>query len=195
MTKWEYLQQEIEHKGIYRCEPGVHIPAKAPNQNYTWQFYLRRCMFNPRFMLTAAELLLEKIDLTGKQLGACEDAGVPIACAMSHLSGVPVVSIKKARKVYGLLNFTEGPITGQPVVLVDDLAGSQNTLKKAESLLKAFGVPVDTKYVTLLNKTQGTHQTYLDAELISLFTCEDFAMSWDAYKTKYNKEPNFGFFC
>ena len=193
--KLEYLQQEIEHKAIYRNKPGIYIPGKAPNKRYSWQFYLRRVMYDPRFVLTAAELMIDKLDLDNVQLGACEDAGVPMACAISMLTGIPVLSIKKSRKAYGLLNFTEGPITGKPVLLVDDLAGSQNTLRQAEKLLTAFKIPIAKQYATLINKTQGTHPTYLDRELVSLFTCEDFAMNWEDYKTKYNKEPEFGFYC
>jgi len=191
----DYLQQEIEHRGIYRCEPGTCIPSKEPNSAYTWQFYLRRCMYNPQFLMKAAAELIMRLDLKDKQLGACEDAGVPLACAISMLAEVPMLTIKKSRKAYGLLNFTEGPITGKPVVLVDDLAGSQNTLMKAAALLKEFRVPVDNQYVTLVNKTQGTNPTYLNGKLISLFTCEDFALSWDDYKKKYKKVPDFGFFC
>ena len=195
MSKWEYLQQHIEHHGIYRCRPGTSIPAKAPNNVYTWQFYLRRCMYDPKFILTAAELILDKVNLLNTQLGACEDAGVPLASAISMLTGTPMMSIKKSRKAYGLLNFTEGMITGDPVILVDDLAGSAATLRSAQKLLKAFNIPLAGQYITLINKTQGTHDTYLDAELVSLFTCEDFAMSWEDYETKYNKEPSFGFYC
>ena len=195
MNKWEYLQQQIEHNGIYRCSPGTSIPSKAPNSVYTWQFYLRRVMYDPKFILIAAEQVLDKVNLLNKQIGACEDAGVPLACAMSMLTGTPMMSIKKSRKAYGLLNFTEGTITGDPVVLVDDLAGSAGTLRSAQQLLKTFKIPMADQYVTLINKTQGTHDTYLDAELVSLFTCEDFAMSWEEYVTKYNKEPEFGFYC
>jgi hypothetical protein len=45
-----------------------------------------------------------------------------------------------------------------------------------------------------VNKTQGTHaENYLgDSKLVSLFTCEDFAMSWAAYLEKYNRDPAFG---
>lgn len=195
MNKWEYLQQQIEHHGIYRCPPGTDIPGKKPGKIYTWQFYLRRVMFDPKFIMIAAEQILDKVNLLNTQLGACEDAGVPLACALSMLTGTPMMTIKKTRKAYGLLNFTEGIITGDPVVLVDDLAGSAATLRSAQSLLKTFKIPMADQYITLVNKTQGTHDTYLDAELVSLFTCEDFAMSWKAYVTKYNKEPEFGFYC
>lgn len=191
----EYLRDEIEHNGIYRCTPGTFIPGKAPGKIYTWQFYLRRVMYDPKFIKGAAEMLIEKLDLENKQLGACEDAGVPLACAISYITGIPVLSIKKARKAYGLLNFIEGPITGNPVVLIDDLAGSQDTLIKAVNTLRALDIPVANQYATLINKTQGTHNTYLKSELVSLFTCEDFAMSWKEYVEKYNKEPEFGYLC
>lgn len=191
----EYLRREIEHNGIYRCRPGIVIPAKAPNRGYTWQFYLRRCLYNPQFMLTAANEIISRVDLKNKQLGACEDAGVPIALAISHLTGIPVLTIKKTRKSYGLLNFTEGKVTGDPVVLVDDLAGSQTTFRKAKELLETFNIPVDDQYIALVNKTQGTHDSYLSGKLISLFTCEDFAMTWEKYIEKYGVEPNFGYYC
>ena len=103
MNKLEYLRNEIEHKGIYRVTPGAFIPGKAPGTRYIWQFYLRRVMYDPKFILTAAELLIEKLDLENKQLGACEDAGVPLACAISNMTGIPMLSVKKARKVYGLM--------------------------------------------------------------------------------------------
>ena len=197
LDKLEYLRAEIDHHGVYRVPPkGRNLPAKAPNRGYSWQFYLRRCLFDPKFVLTAAQLLVDKLPDKNIQIGACEDAGVPLGLAMAAVLGTPMISVKKSRKVYGLLNFTEGVATGKPIVLVDDLAGSQDTLKKSVSILHAFGLPTADFYVALVDKTQGTHkQNYVGAkELISLFTCEDFALPWDDYVNKYNREPNFGKF-
>ena len=192
---WEYLRNEVEHKGIYRVPPnGRNLPAKAPNRGYSWQFYLRRCLFDPKFVIGAAELLVNKLPDKNIQIGACEDAGVPLGLAMSAILGTPMISVKKSRKVYGLLNFTEGVATGKPIVLVDDLAGSQDTLKKSVSILHAFNLPTADFYVALVDKTQGTHKNnYVGAkELISLFTCDDFAMSWSEYVEKFQKNPEFG---
>jgi len=194
-SKLEYLRQEIEENGIYRVAPdGNRLPAKQPNMSYTWQFYLRRCMFDPKFISTAAELLVENLPSTDIQIGACEDAGVPLGAAMAAVLGTPMISIKKSRKVYGLMNFTEGKATGKPILLVDDLAGSQSTLKVAAKTLEAFKLPVADQYATLINKTQGTHpESYMQQrQLISLFTCDDFAMSWSAYVEKYGRTPDFG---
>jgi orotate phosphoribosyltransferase len=191
--KIAYLQSEIEHKAIYRCRPGDSLPAKQPNTIYTWQFYLRRVMFDPKFVLTAAELLVDMLPDKDVQICACEDAGVPLGLAMASVMETPLLTIKKSRKAYGLLNFTEGPVTGRPIVLVDDLAGSQTTLRNAARTLTAFNVPLSKFYVTLLNKTRDSHDAYLKNKgLISLFTCEDFALTWNEYVTRYDKEPEFG---
>ena len=194
-AKWEYLRNEIEHRAVYRVAPnGRKIPGKKPNTSYGWQIYLRRCMFDPKFVFTAAELLVNKLPDKNVQIGACEDAGVPLGLAMATILGTPMISLKKARKVYGLLNFTEGRTTGQPILLVDDVAGSQNTLKTAAKTLEAFNLPLADQYCTLINKTQATHpDAYVkQKELISLFTCEDFAMGWKAYVEKFKREPDFG---
>ena len=170
--------------------------GKAPAMRYAWQFYLRRVMYDPKFIKTVAELLAERIDLSQVQVGACEDAGVPLGCALSALSGVPMLSIKKTRKAYGLLNFTEGPITGKPIMLVDDIAGSQNTLRQAKYILEAYRLPIHKQYATIVSKTQGTHDTYLNEnELVHLLTCEDFAMKYVDYVAKYGKNPDFGLMC
>ena len=191
--KLEYLRNEIEHKAIYRCRPGETIPGKIANTRYIWQFYLRRCLYDPRFVFTAAELLVDRLPSRYFQVAACEDAGVTLGLAMASILGTPMLSVKKERKVYGLYNFTEGPIVGLPILLVDDLAGSHDTLRKASRTLQLFNLPVAKEYVTLINKTQGTHDSYLkDRELINLFTCDDFAMTWDAYLAKYQREPRFG---
>lgn len=194
-VKFEYLRSEIDHKAIYRVAPtGRKLLAKAPAAYYTWQIYLRRCMFDPKFVYTAADLLLKKMPEGVFQFAAVEDAGVSLTQAMATLSGRSWISVKKQRKVYGLHNWTEGRVTGDPLVLVDDLAGSQASLRTARSVLRAYKLEVAPYYATIIDKTQGTHQSnYLnDFQLISLFTCEDFALSWNAYREKYRCDPDFG---
>lgn len=194
-SKREYLRSEIEQRGIYRVAPGHRsLPGKAAASHYTWQFYLRRCMFDPKFVFTAAELLIDQLTQKDVQIGACEDAGVPLGLAMSTILDTPMISIKKARKAYGLLNFTEGRSVDKPILLVDDLAGSQNTLRSAARILQSFKLTLADEYATLINKTNGTHnENYINNKrLVSLFTCEDFAMSWKAYVEKFNKDPVFG---
>ena len=188
---WEYLRDEIENYGIYRVPPNRgDMLAKAPNQTYRWQFYLRRCLFDPKFVLTAAQLLVAKLPDKNIQIAACESAGVPLGLAMSAVLGEPMLSVKKERKVYGLMNFTEGMVSGKPSVVV----GSQSTLKIAVNTLNAFGLATADHYVALVDKTQYGHaKNYVGSkELISLFVCEDFALSWSDYVEKFKRDPQFG---
>ena len=193
MDTREYLRTEIEHRGIYRCEPGTRIPAKAKDKYYTWQFYLRRCLYDPEFTNAAADLLVELLISHDVQVGACEDAGVVLGMAIAERLNTPMFSIKKQPKAYGLQNKLEGRLTGQPVLLVDDLAGSQATLRSSRQMLTMMNIPIAREYVTLINKTTGTHDAYLDdMKLISLFSCDDFKLTWADYVTEYNKRPEFG---
>jgi adenine/guanine phosphoribosyltransferase-like PRPP-binding protein len=195
IEKWQYLRSEIEHKGIYRTRPNAKmIPAKAPNQGYTWQFYLRRCLFDPIFALTAAELLVTELPDKDVQIAACEEAGISLGLAMSAFLGVPMLSVKKERKPYGLLNFTEGRVIGKPLLLVDDLAGSQRTLMSAMNVLNAFKLPIANEYVALVNKTDHPVNLIQSKQLLCLFTKNEFALTWQEYVDKYNQEPDFGRF-
>lgn len=195
LKKREFLRSEIEHKAIYRVAPGSpKLLAKSPNAYYTWQIYLRRCMFDPEFVYAAAELLLDSLPQGRFQFAAVEDAGNPLAQALGTITNTPWISVKKQRKLYGLHNWTEGRVSGDPIILVDDLAGSKSSLKSAKSVLLAFKLNLAPYYLTVIDKTQGTHNnSYInDFKLVSLFTCEDFSMTWNAYKEKYRCDPDFG---
>jgi adenine/guanine phosphoribosyltransferase-like PRPP-binding protein len=191
----EQMVEMIDHRAIYRCGPTSdfpYLPGKAPNKWYQWQFYTRRLLYNPQFLTSAVDLLLPHLNLENVQFGACEDAGVALAVALSMRTGVSMFSIKKTRKAYGLLNFTEGPILDKPVLLVDDVAGSQTTLRNAEALLKQFGLPCGPQYCTLINKNVEGHDTYLDKQLVSLFNADEFALTWSQYEQRYGHPPLFG---
>lgn len=191
----EELKHAIEHHGIYRCGPHQLFPAlpgKSPNAWYQWQFYLRRVLLNPRHSRTAAKHLLDGFDVSNVQFAACEDAGVPLGYALADLTGLNLFTIKKTRKAYGLLNFTEGLVEDRPVILVDDVAGSTSTLKKAQALLKHFNLPT-IAYFTLVNKNVSGHsEAYLDVPMVSCFTAEQFALTYDEYVHAYGREPAFG---
>jgi len=192
------VRTRIDHHGIYRVKPGLQrLPGKAPNSWYSWQFYLRRVLYDPACLRTIVDALAERLDLSYTQLGACEDAGVCLATALSLRTGVSMFSIKKRRKDYGLLNFTEGPILDRPVLLVDDVSGSQTTLRRAAHFIKLhLNLPPAGQYAVVVNKDVATHTgAYLDGPtLVSLFDASEFALTWDDYYARYGVEPVFGRF-
>lgn len=194
----EALREAIEHNAIYRVAPGGQsLPGKAPNAWYKWQFYLRRVLLNPSLCSIAAQHLAQQlrntVDLTNCQLAACEDAGVLIGYALAQETGLNLFTVKKSRKSYGLLNFTEGIVQDKPVILVDDVAGSTSTLKSAQRLLKHFNVPT-VAYAVVINKDVAVHTSaYLDVPLVSCFDASMFNLTWQQYVDAHGKPPSYEF--
>ena len=198
----EYLRNFINDECIWRTnDPNKRIPGKQVGTSYTWQFYLRRATCDSICSHIIAKLFWEEFENQDVfQIGACEAAGVQIACSIQSYArfvlkrDVPIFTIKKEPKSYGLRNLTEGIIHNElPIVLVDDLAGSQETLLKSYNVLTQSGFRMYNKYFTVVDKS-GTdvipHRVYLDdLQLVSLFNCDDFDLSVNDYVDSTNKQP------
>lgn len=197
----QYLRNFINDECIWRTnDPAKRIPGKAEGTSYSWQFYLRRATCDSICSHIIAKLFWERFENDDVfQIGACESAGVQIACSIQSYArfvlkrDVPIFTIKKEPKSYGLRNLTEGIIHDElPIVLVDDLAGSQETLLRAYNVLTKSGYTMYHKYFTLVDKTGvnvSPHRVYLDdLQLISLFNCDDFNLQFDEY-VRENKQP------
>ena len=59
----EWTREYIDSRCIYRGEP---IPGKIPGTVYTWQFYLRRGLFDYNFLSAISQMFLYKIE---KEIG------------------------------------------------------------------------------------------------------------------------------
>lgn len=208
LERKEKCRQLINDYGIWRKNPHFNgIMAKSGDYRYTWQFYLRRVLYNSFFSNSIGEMFWfdfgEKFRQQPFQIGACEAAGVPMGCAIQNVAynlgiDVNLFTIKQEAKKYGLRNFTEGPIIKDlPVVLVDDLAGSQNTLLKSHKLLVQHRIPIHEFYCCIVDKAGDKvrpHLVYLPNKLKAIYTADDFDLSWEDYVSNNGKEPEFGYF-
>lgn len=205
-SKLEYCRLHINDCSIYRVTPGnTPLPGKAPGTHYTWQFYLRRSLFDPTVARYIGDLFWDMYEGIFRQspfqIGACEDAGVPVACAiqagaMARNIKINVFTVKKSAKAYGLMNMTEGiPMPELPVMLVDDLAGSQQTLKNAYRLLcEIYNMKIYKDHFVIVDKDIGTHrQAYMtESECVSLFRASDFDLNYNDYVESTGYYPQFG---
>ena len=202
----EWCRQFINENALYRVAPWEKpITAKLPGGHYHWQFYTRRATHNAIFShLVGAMfwlLFADEYKNTPFQIGGCESAGESIACAITSASvdigiNVNMFTIKKERKAYGLYNWTEGIIDPDlPVLLVDDVAASQNTLLQNKYLLERSGYKIYDKYFCILDKRgekcPGHPENLLDLTLVALFTTDNFDLSWNDYVKAHGKEPGF----
>jgi len=191
VSKWLWCRDHINQFSIWRSVEGESIPAKRKGEVYRWQFYLRRSLYDSSFQTYIGDLFFELLNPYYQnerfQIGSCETAGVSLGFAIQHAfmrNGIDLnhFSVRKDRKEYGLMNHTEGMVYNTPVVLVDDLAGSQVTLMRSKSILEASGVRIAPIYATLVDKNGSmyapTHaQPYIsENKLLSIYDLDDFEL-------------------
>lgn len=192
----EACRNHINDYSIWRTTFGESVPGKIDGTRYTWQFYLRRSLLDPKFQNNLSKVLEEALcpifEQSPFQIGSCETAGVPLGMLIQTTMArcghdVGHLIVRKSRKEYGLKNSIEGKSNGLPVLLVDDLAGSQQTLNIAKRELILSGIKVHPTYFALVDKSgrngAGTHEdAYIGrGHLLTLFNLRDFDLSRDEY--------------
>ena len=186
----EWVRQYINTYCIVR---NTVMPGKVPGSVYTWMFYLRRGLFNAKFLSAVSQMFLYKMeqefDSFEFQIAGLETAATPM------VTGIPLVLsafgidlngfvVRKERKTYGLKNWIEGLPNDKPIMLVDDLCNSGASMAKCGKILEELGFKFIPYAFTLVNKSNvGVHSEerlrtdlYLpkNFKMISLYTLDDF---------------------
>jgi orotate phosphoribosyltransferase len=123
------------------------------------------------------------------QLAGLETASTPMLVsiplvAKTHGININAFSVRKNRKEYGLHNWIEGPIISDlPVLLVDDLCNSSNSMQKAMYTIYGDQKLEFMKYaVTIVNKNVDVFANCKtmpkDMKMLSLFSLSDFDLTW-----------------
>lgn len=176
------LRDEINRMGIFRCPPGFRLQGIPAGTAYSWQFYLRNVMTNPECMRVIAREMGARIE-PQYQLAGMESAGPPIVTAifMNQSKHAGYFFLRKEQKKYGLLNWIEGvPDRSREVVLVDDISNSKNTLMMAHRICSFSGLQV-SHAVTIVNKKDTDTDVKSGLTVESLFTLDDFDLTWESY--------------
>jgi orotate phosphoribosyltransferase len=199
----DWLRDYINHACIYRVKPDEpKLVGKARNTFYTWQFYLRRGLFNAKFLNMVGILFwyeyAEKYKETPFQVTGLETGATPILSAItmtSHLFDIDVnvISTRAERKKYGLKNRFEGIIDySLPVLIVDDMCNSKDTLLRCINHVAAEGLQVCEEGWVIVNKdmdgSHADHDKYIGDggfKVNSIFKISDFEPKWDDYITKH----------
>lgn len=203
----QWLRAYIEYNCIYRVpyddEP---LPGKAPGTTYVWQFYLRRGLFNEWFLGTVGSLFWEMFKDMYKeqpfQVMGLETGATPILVCIAMTApfygiNVNAVSIRAERKKYGLKNRFEGIIDySLPVVIVDDMSNSKNTILQSMKHCIDEGLQLYKCGFTIVNKDNDgmhpDHDKYIGKkfEIKSLFNINEFITDHEDY-IAFLKKINF----
>lgn len=191
----EWVKKYIDNLCIYRVPKGQPpLLGKAPNTWYTWQFYLRRGLFNQEFLYQTSKMFLHKCE---KEFGCLEFQICGMESASTPLlAGIPLVareygldinafSVRKNKKEYGLMNWFEGRISDKPILMVDDICNSTNSLGKTlEILLRNNLFNVLDRAFVIVNKVKGKHKSNRndhalpkEIEMLYLYSLDDFNLT------------------
>jgi orotate phosphoribosyltransferase len=180
----------INDNCIYRVPPNepelIGIPEGT---TYRWQFYLRRGLTDQTFLRSIATLFWFQFkplyDEHPFQIAGLETGATPLITAliMAGPPGCGGFIIRAERKKYGLFNQFEGCIDHRPVLLVDDMSNSKNTMTLAAHYCGQENLHIYKYGFVLVNKDVNAHPSPLweKVKIISLFNTSDFHLSWESY--------------
>ncbi|MCM0620380.1 orotate phosphoribosyltransferase [Nocardioides bruguierae] len=107
-----------------------------------------------RVALQMVDLLPEETEL----LGGLELGGVPIATAVSGLTDLPALFVRKKAKEYGTCKLAEGPdVAGKKITLIEDVITTGGAVRDATNALREAGAIVEVVVCAIDRSPEGTN--------------------------------------
>lgn len=182
-TPYEDLRRAIASDVFVQAKHGAIIVASEhTGARESWLFDFRALMLQPRWLDRYAEIFWEHYaSRLPFQVGGIETASIPLVTAIVMKSverGTPVNGfyIRKSRKRQGLMKRVEGTVTDAPIILVDDLMNSGQSINRQIDVLESAGKTVSDVYVMLTFRADEAY-SFLAKRGVSLrhlFTLADF---------------------
>ncbi len=212
MTDREFVRSFINDFCIARVEPGSkELPAYGGRGYYTWQFYLRQALFDPRILDIIVKDFLSRYEQPIKagdmQLCGVESSstplltGIAIACRARGYDA-NVFSIRKEQKAYGKRNWIEGSVIPNitiPAMMVDDIISpTHKTAIHGATILKQEGILMAPHVYALVHKTIKPAYPFSPADRItlsgqtvvvgSMFCLNDFDLELKTYRERKHND-------
>jgi orotate phosphoribosyltransferase len=143
-------------------------------------FYFDKYLFeaDPVLLRAVADLAAHLVPPDTELLAGLELGGVPISTALSFVTGLPQVLVRKEAKAYGTAKLAEGPdIAGRRLLVVEDVVTTGGQVAMSTEDLRARGAVVETALCVINRRQDATSVPDKLSEaglsLISLFGLQD----------------------
>ncbi|MDY7103499.1 MAG: orotate phosphoribosyltransferase [Actinomycetota bacterium] len=126
---------------------------------------------DPALLRAVADLAAPLVPPGTELLAGLELGGVPVATALSLVTGLPTVFVRKVAKTYGTAKLAEGAeVTGRRLLVVEDVVTTGGQVAASTGDLRTLGATVDTA-LCIIDRSGGDHHlAAADLHLISVFT-------------------------
>jgi orotate phosphoribosyltransferase len=129
----------------------------------------------PELLSRVAQALVPLVPARTEVLAGLELGGVPVATALSLLTGLPVAFVRKRAKTYGTCRVSEGvEIAGGHVLVIEDVVSSGGQVVTSTQDLRALGATV-TAALCVIDREAGGAAALDDigVELKALYVADD----------------------
>ena len=122
---------------------------------------------DPELLAAIAEAMAELVPTATDALAGLELGGVPLAVALSRVTGLPALFVRKTAKEYGTRRLAEGgEVAGRRLTVVEDVVTSGGQVVMSCQALRELGADVTTALCVIDREAGGTEA--LAAEGIGL---------------------------
>ncbi|WP_376961171.1 PQQ-binding-like beta-propeller repeat protein [Azospirillum sp. A26] len=149
----DHLDEMIRSRGIVTADRQRIVSPKGREQS--WLIDLRPILLNGRALSAIAQIFWERFAAEMPfQICGLESACIPLLSAIvleaeRRHSRLNAFVIRKERKTSGLARDIEGDITGDRVIVIDDLTNSSASLEKVRAVLDGYGKSIDRVFVVV----------------------------------------------
>ncbi len=179
------IKRAIETRAYVDVRQGTIVQRNKQVKTEGWLIDIRSILLDSDVLSDIAEVFWDSFrEMNDVQIGGIETAAIPLITSLvthaktyaqrEHTSGF---YIRKSRKKDGLLKMIEGTLVPDvPVILVDDLINSGQSLIRQVEVLRDHGTAVHAVW-TLVRFRDPEFYTYFSERNIpiySLFTLNDF---------------------
>lgn len=179
----EILKKSILREVLVVKSENIRITDNKEGE-MPWLLDFRRVLLKGKFLNIITRLFLDRLSNEGInlfQVGGLEAAAIPLVSGIvlnSSRDGVDINGffVRKSRKKSGLLQFIEGSLNEEKIILVDDLLNSGSSFLRQIKVLETLGRKVEAVLVVVRFKEESYYEelTNRGIKIYSLFTASDF---------------------
>lgn len=179
------LEEGIRTHALVHATEAEPIWGNTGSAPLPWLFDLRGIMGEAEYLSAFADAFWERhTHLQTVQVCGMETAGISLVAAII-LRGAALgkavngIYLRKGRKKTGLLRIIEGSVRNSvPVILVDDVINSGQSVQRALVILRDAHIPVLEVCAIIALRTEDSYTFLTDQHIQfqSLFTAEDFGV-------------------
>ncbi len=176
------LRTAIQSRAFVREEASQPIIEKNGYERRPWIIDLRALTCNARYLNAYAEIFWRRFGhLFPFQVCGIELSGIPLVSAILMKGaerGLDVngLFVRKSRKKDGLMKILEGSVLDLPVIFVDDLLNSGQSLERGIAQARAEGLTVTHACVILTLRDRSAYNDFCESnkvDLTSLFVSRE----------------------